>query len=104
MIGRPVQENERKTTYGLSLNPFLVDWLRTEGHVDNLSGWVNEKMREEYIFSQTKPDVWQCECGTEAISSTWGKWTLKCPQCKKQYDNLAQLKKVQLPKDEKVEA
>ena len=72
-------ETTRKSNFSVSLNPELVDWLKSEARVINLSGWINEQMRE-YKLKLTRNKV--CPCGVSGTNKAWSAWRGICPNCK----------------------
>lgn len=83
-MSRPIIESTRKSNYSLSLNPDLVQWLRSDagGKIENLSGWVNNQLRDEKL----KHNLYTCPCATTASLEAWKKWELICPKCKKDHN------------------
>lgn len=78
MPKKPI-DGVKKQTYQVTLNPENVRILREQRGVDNLSGWLNDKVREE-VYTRF---VWGCKsCDAAASPNVWHKWKNICPNCK----------------------
>lgn len=87
------EESIRKRTFGLTLNPELVEEMRSELKIDNLSGWVNEQMRKAILDNKI---IFECACGVTAGISAWEKWLFVCPTCKLDHAKLDRRKRIKL--------
>lgn len=76
--GRPVSESAKKRSYHLTLNPELVDKLLNDYAVDNLSGWINDQIRERTCLGDLQCP--HCKDLSASIAA-WRKWEHICPKC-----------------------
>lgn len=95
-MGRKLEESAYKRHYTLTLNPDLVDFIRKQRGVDNLSAFVNEKLRQEKMGSTTvHNELFKCPaCEFTASPDVWLSKEFKCVGCGKHYENGDTLERV----------
>ena len=81
---RTPEESTKKMTYGITLNPDLVEDLREKCGVDNLSAWVNEQIRME-VMRGDSAIMYACNwngCKCTAAALVWNtRWNKVCKAC-----------------------
>jgi len=92
-MARTPDEGEAKRTYGLTLNPSLVEQLQNEQGIGNLSGWVNEQIREAVLNHRV---ILECNCGAASGPHKWIQWNLVCPTCTWDHKILDRRKRIKI--------
>lgn len=92
-MARDPDESMRKKNFSLTLNPELVLELQNDCGIQNLSGWVNEQMRQHVLDRKI---IFKCTCGCTASIGTWQKWLLICPMCKTDHARLDRRERIKL--------
>jgi hypothetical protein len=93
---RVPDEGEPKQRYSVTLNQDLVERLTLECKIDNLSGWLNERVREAVLNNSV---VLKCGCGCTASPHLWQRWLLICPTCKADHAKLDRRERIKLTGD-----
>lgn len=78
-MGRPAEEGDRKTAINITVNGELLARLKDECKVENISGWVNERIREAVLNNSV---ILKCACGCAASPHVWQRWLGICPTCR----------------------
>ena len=91
-MSRPCEGIDRKIVVSITIDRELAQELKEECHVSNLSGWLNEKIREEVVGKRSALECPNCH----AIMGYAGWRTRKyaCPQCSKVFPEGAGLNRV----------
>jgi len=92
-MARGYDEGQEKRTFSLTINPALVEELKTECHIDNLSGWVNERIREHILNNKV---VLECVCGYCTNPHNWNRLLGVCPTCKADHIKLDRRKRIKV--------